>query len=188
MQPKVIVFSAPSGSGKSTIISYLMQQGFPLEFSISATSRQPRGQERNGVEYYFLTPDEFRAHIDAGDFLEYEEVYRDRFYGTLRSEVDRIAAKGKVTVLDVDVKGGMHIKEIYGANALTVFVQPPSIEELRRRLLGRGTDTPQVIEQRIERASFEMSFADKYDKVIVNDQLSVAQSDAARVVRDFLAG
>ena len=187
MQPKVIIFSAPSGSGKSTIIQFLMQQGFPLAFSISATSRAPRGTEQDGVEYYFLTPEQFRAHIEAGDFLEYEEVYPDRFYGTLRSEVDRIAAQGKVTVFDVDVKGGMNIKRVYGDRALSVFIQPPSIEELRRRLEARGTDAPEVIGQRIDRAAFEMSFADRYDQIIVNDQLSVAQSDAARIVRDFLA-
>ncbi|MBP5259918.1 MAG: guanylate kinase [Paludibacteraceae bacterium] len=187
MQPKVIIFSAPSGSGKSTIIQFLMQQGFPLAFSISATSRAPRGTEQDGVEYYFLTPEQFRAHIEAGDFLEYEEVYPDRFYGTLRSEVDRIAAQGKVTVFDVDVKGGMNIKRVYGDRALSVFIQPPSVEELRRRLEARGTDAPEVIAQRIDRAAFEMSFADRYDQIIVNDQLSVAQSDAARIVRDFLA-
>ena len=187
MQPKVIIFSAPSGSGKSTIIQFLMQQGFPLAFSISATSRAPRGTEQDGVEYYFLTPEQFRAHIEAGDFLEYEEVYPDRFYGTLRSEVDRIAAQGKVTVFDVDVKGGMNIKRVYGDRALSVFIQPPSVEELRRRLEARGTDAPEVIAQRIDRAAFEMSFADRYDQIIVNDQLSVAQSDAARIVREFLA-
>lgn len=186
MQPKLIVFSAPSGSGKSTIINYLMEQGLPLGFSISATSRAPRGQEQNGKEYWFLTPEEFRRRIEAGDFLEYEEVYQDRFYGTLRSEVDRIAGLEKVTVFDVDVKGGMNIKRLYGAQALTIFIQPPSIEVLRSRLEGRGTDAPEVIEQRLQRAAYEMSFASQYDKVIINDQLAVACGEAYTAVRDFL--
>lgn len=187
MEPKVIVFSAPSGSGKSTIINYLLEQGLPLEFSISATSRAPRGKEQNGVEYYFLTPDEFRRRIEAGDFLEYEEVYADRFYGTLRSEVDRIAAKDKITIFDVDVHGAMNIKKAFGDKAMTLFIQPPSIDELRNRLVGRGTDSMEVIEQRIARAEYEMGFASKFDKIVVNDQLSVAQCVALESVREFMA-
>lgn len=125
---KLIIFSAPSGAGKSTLVKYLLQQGLPLQFSISATSRAPRGEEKNGVEYYFLTPEEFRARIANGDFLEYEEVYPDKFYGTLKSEVDRILREGKNVVFDVDVKGGLNIKKIYGDRALSIFVMPPSVE------------------------------------------------------------
>lgn len=186
-RPKVLIFSAPSGSGKSTIINCLMTRGLPLAFSVSATSRAPRGKERDGVEYYFLTPERFRERVAAGDFLEYEEVYPDRYYGTLKSEVDRIAALGKATVLDVDVKGGTNIKRLYGESALSVFIQPPSVEELRRRLEGRGTDAPEVIEQRVARAAFEMTFADRYDRVIVNDNLETAQEEAYRVVSEFLS-
>ena len=186
-QAKLIVFSAPSGSGKSTIIHYLMQQGLPLEFSISATSRPPRGQEQHGVEYYFLSPEEFRKHIAQGDFLEYEEVYPDRFYGTLKSEVGRIGAKGKVCIFDVDVKGGLNIKRMYQDRALTVFIMPPSVDELRRRLEGRGTDAREVIEQRLAKAEYEMSFASQFDTVIVNDELSVAQQKALETVSGFLA-
>lgn len=135
---KLIIFSAPSGAGKSTLVKYLLQQGLPLQFSISATSRAPRGEEKNGVEYYFLTPEEFRARIANGDFLEYEEVYPDKFYGTLKSEVDRILREGKNVVFDVDVKGGLNIKKIYGDRALSIFVMPPSVEELRHRLQKRA--------------------------------------------------
>ncbi|MBO4370953.1 MAG: guanylate kinase [Paludibacteraceae bacterium] len=184
---KLIVFSAPSGSGKSTIIQYLMQQGLPLEFSISATSRQPRGTEKDGVEYYFLTPEEFRKRIGQGDFLEYEEVYTDRFYGTLKSEIERIGALGKVCVFDVDVKGGLNIKKMYGDRALTIFIMPPSVEALRERLEHRGTDSQDVIEQRLQKAEYEMSFAPQYDTVIVNDELHIAQRDALAAVREFLA-
>lgn len=186
-EAKLIVFSAPSGSGKSTIIHYLMQQGLPLEFSISATSRQPRGSEQDGVEYHFLSPEEFRRRIAQDEFLEYEEVYPDRFYGTLKSEVERIGAKGKVCIFDVDVKGGLNIKRLYGDRALTVFIMPPGIDELRRRLEGRGTDAQDVIEQRLAKAEYEMSFASQFDTVIINDQLSDAQQKALETVRGFIA-
>lgn len=183
---KIIIFSAPSGSGKSTIINYLMQQGLNLHFSISATSRKPRGTEQNGVEYFFLSPEEFRKHIADGDFLEYEEVYTDRFYGTLRSQVDNQLAKGENVVCDVDVLGGQNIKKHYGNRALSVFIQPPSIEVLRQRLESRGTDTPEVIDDRIARAEFELSFASKFDVVIVNDDLATAQAEALRTIKEFL--
>lgn len=183
---KVIIFSAPSGSGKSTIINYLMQQGLNLHFSVSATSRPPRGKEQHGVEYYFLTPDEFRKHIADGDFLEYEEVYKDRYYGTLKQQVDAQLEKGENVVCDVDVLGGQNIKKHYGARALSLFIQPPSIEVLRQRLEGRGTDTPEVINDRIARAEFELSFAPKFDKVVVNDDLQTAQQEALRIVKEFL--
>ena len=175
---KIVIFSAPSGSGKSTLINHLMSKMDVFEFSISATSRAPRGTEQNGVEYYFLTPEEFRQ--------KYEEVYTDKFYGTLKSEVERIIKAGKVAIFDVDVKGGMNIKKFYGERALSVFIQPPSIEALRARLVGRATDAPEVIEKRIERAAFELSFADKFDKVVVNDDLETAKAEIERVIKEYL--
>lgn len=183
---KLIIISAPSGSGKSTIINYLINKGLPLGFSISATSRAPRGTEKNGVEYYFLTPDEFRQKIQNDEFLEYEEVYKDKFYGTLKSEVDRIAESGKTAVFDVDVKGGVNIKKFYGERALSVFIQPPSIDELRARLEGRGTDAPEVINDRIKRAEFELSYADKFDHVIINDDLQKAEKEAYELISSFI--
>ncbi len=183
---KLLIFSAPSGSGKSTIINYLMEQGLNLHFSVSATSRPPRGQEQNGVEYFFLTPEEFKQHIAANDFLEYEEVYKDRFYGTLKSQVDKQLANGENVVCDVDVLGGQNIKKNYGDKALSIFIQPPSIEVLRERLISRATDTPEVINDRIARAEFELSFSDKFDVVIVNDDLGTAQAEALKVVTAFL--
>ena len=187
MAGKLIIFSAPSGSGKSTIINYLLQQSLRLRFSISATSRAPRGTEKNGIEYYFLTPAEFKARIAKGDFLEYEEVYTDKFYGTLKSEVERILNEGDNVIFDVDVVGGCNIKRYYGDRALSVFIQPPSIEELRKRLVGRGTDTPEVIESRIAKAAYELSFADKFDTVVINDDLETAKANALQVIRTFLA-
>lgn len=187
MAGKLIIFSAPSGSGKSTIINYLLQQSLRLRFSISATSRAPRGTEKNGVEYYFLTPEAFKARIAKGDFLEYEEVYTDKFYGTLKSEVERILNEGDNVIFDVDVVGGCNIKRFYGDRALSVFIQPPSIEELRKRLVGRGTDTPEVIESRIAKAEYELSFADKFDTVVINDNLETAKAKALQVIQAFLA-
>jgi guanylate kinase len=183
---KVIIFSAPSGSGKSTIINYLMQQNLNLHFSVSATSRPPRGQEQHGVEYFFLTPDEFRKHIENGDFLEYEEVYKDRYYGTLSTQVDSQLERGENVVCDVDVLGGINIKRHYGDRALSLFIQPPSIEELRRRLEGRATDAPEVINDRIARAEFELSHASQFDAVVINDNLEVALKEALDIVKDFL--
>ena len=185
---KLIIFSAPSGSGKSTIVQYLMKE-YPelrLVFSVSCTSRAPRGTERNGIDYFFLSPDEFRQKISKGEFLEYEEVYQDKFYGTLKSQVDSQANRGENVVFDVDVKGGCNIKKYYGNRALSVFIQPPSVEELRRRLLGRATDAPEVIEQRLSKAAYELTFADRFDKVIVNDDLAVAKAEAYQIVSDFL--
>ncbi len=183
---KLIIFSAPSGSGKSTIIQYLLTQGLNLAFSISATSRAPRGTEKDGVEYYFLTPDEFRRRIADGDFLEYEEVYTDKFYGTLKSEVERLTALGKNVIFDVDVVGGVNIKRFYGERAVSIFIQPPSVEELRRRLVGRATDAPEVIESRLAKAEYEMSFASKFDRVIINDDLTTAENEALNIIQDFL--
>lgn len=186
MAGKLIIFSAPSGSGKSTIINYLMKQDLNLAFSISATSRPPRGKEQNGVEYFFLTPEEFKQRIQQGDFLEYEEVYKDRFYGTLKAQVERQLEVGQNVVFDVDVKGGCRIKSYYGDRALSMFIQPPSIEELRRRLIGRNTDSPEVIEDRIARAAYELSFAPKFDTIVVNDNLEKAQAEALSKLKAFL--
>ena len=185
---KLIIFSAPSGSGKSTIINWLMTEHpeLSLAFSISCTCRQPRGTEQNGVEYFFLTPEEFRQRIANDEFLEYEEVYEDRFYGTLKAQVERQLEAGQNVVFDVDVKGGVNIKQFYGDEALSLFIQPPSINELRRRLEGRGTDAPEVIDQRIARAEFELTFAEKFDKVVVNDILDYAEADALAVIQEFL--
>ncbi len=185
---KLIIFSAPSGTGKSTIINWLMAEHkeLRLAFSISCTSRQPRGTEKNGVEYFFLSPEEFRQRIANGEFLEYEEVYANRFYGTLKSQVERQASEGQNVVFDVDVKGGCNIKQHYGDRALSVFIQPPSVEELRRRLEARGTDAPEVIDQRIARAEYELGFASQFDRIVVNDNLEKAKSEAYDIIRSFL--
>lgn len=184
---RLIIFSAPSGTGKSTIIKWLMEhEELRMAFSISCTSRSPRDGETDGVDYFFITPDEFRRRIDAGEFLEYEEVYADRFYGTLKSQVENQLAAGQNVVFDIDVKGGCRVKEFYGDRALSVFIQPPSVGELRRRLEGRGTETPEAIDMRIARAEEELSFAPKFDRVVVNDCLETAKEDTLRVVREFL--
>lgn len=185
---KLLIVSAPSGSGKSTIVQWLMQEHpeLHLGFSISCTSRQPRGTERDGVEYFFLTPDEFRKRIENNEFLEYEEVYQDRFYGTLKEQVERQCEAGQNVVFDVDVKGGINIKRFYGERAMSLFIQPPSIEELRRRLVGRATDTPEAIEERLAKAEYELGFAPLFDHVVVNDDLELAKAETLRLVQDFL--
>lgn len=183
---KLIIFSAPSGAGKSTIVNYLLSQNLNLKFSISATSRSPRGTEQHGVEYYFHTPEEFRAKIENDEFLEYEEVYKDKFYGTLKSEVERIVNGDGNVIFDVDVVGGCNIKKYYGDRALSVFIEPPSIQALRERLVKRGTDSPEVIESRIEKAEYEMTFAKEFDVIIKNDNLEEAKIKALKVVTDFL--
>jgi guanylate kinase len=185
---KMLIFSAPSGSGKSTIVNWLMG-GHPelnLYFSISCTSRAPRGTEQNGVEYFFLSPEEFRQRIENDEFLEYEEVYADRFYGTLKSQVEKQLADGQNVVFDVDVHGGMRLKEYFGDRALSLFIQPPSIEALRQRLEGRGTDAPEVIQQRLDRAAYELSFAPRFDRIVVNDDLETAKTEAYQILNDFL--
>lgn len=184
---KVIIFSAPSGSGKSTIVNHLLSLDLGLEFSISATSRAPRGQEQHGREYYFFSAEEFKKRIDADEFLEWEEVYAGCYYGTLKSELERIWAKGHTVVFDVDVVGGVNIKKIFGSDALSVFVQAPSVEVLRHRLESRGTDSPEKIEQRVAKADYEMTFRDKFDVVVINDDLQAAFADAEQKVRAFLA-
>ena len=186
MSGKLIIFSAPSGAGKSTLVQYLLGCGFDMEFSISATSRAPRGAEKHGVDYYYLTPEEFRQKVDNQEFLECEEVYQNCYYGTLRSEVERITAQGKNIVFDVDVVGGLNIKKEFGDQALALFIAPPSIDELHKRLVSRGTDSAEMIEKRIGKAEFEMSFAPKFDIVVVNDNLELAKAEAERSIREFL--
>jgi len=186
MSGKLIIFSAPSGSGKSTMINYLLKQDLQLAFSISATSRPPRGSEQHGVEYFFLSPEEFRQRIDNDEFLEYEEVYKDRFYGTLKAQVEKQLEAGQNVVFDVDVVGGCNIKKFYGDRALSVFIQPPSLEILRQRLEGRGTDEASVIESRLAKAEFELGFACKFDVVIINDDLEEARDRALKILREFL--
>jgi guanylate kinase len=186
MSGKLIIFSAPSGAGKSTIVHHILTCGFNMEFSVSATSRAPRGNEVDGVDYYYLTPDEFRAKIHKNEFLEYEEVYPNSFYGTLRSEVDRITGEGKNLVFDIDVLGGINIKKQYDEQALALFIAPPSIEVLHQRLIGRGTDTPEMIAKRIGKAEFELSFAPQFDRVVVNDDLEKAKMEAEKLIRQFL--
>ena len=188
MKGKLIIVSAPSGSGKSTIVRWLMEQHpeLRLYFSVSCTSRQPRGTEQDGVDYFFLQPDEFRQKIANGEFLEYEEVYTDRFYGTLKAQVERQREAGQNVVFDVDVKGGVNIKKYYGDEAMSLFIQPPSVEELRRRLEGRATDTPEAIQQRLDKAEYELTFAPKFDHIVVNDDLETAKQEALRLLKDFL--
>jgi guanylate kinase len=183
---KLIILSAPSGSGKSTIIRHLLNSGTPLAFSVSATSRPPRGTEKHGQEYYFLSPEEFKEKIGKDDFIEYEEVYPDHFYGTLKSEVEEQLKNGKNVILDVDVAGGLNIKKMYGNDALLLFIQPPSIEELQKRLEKRGTDSPEVVADRISKASYELSLAPYYDKVIINDDLEEAKKETLVIINKFL--
>lgn len=182
---KVIIFSAPSGAGKSTIVKHLLGKYPFLEFSISATSRPPRGEEKNGVDYYFFTKEEFEQKIRKGEFVEYEEVYAGSYYGTLQSEVERIWAKGHIILFDIDVKGGINIKRLYGRHALAVFIQPPSVEALKERLVKRGTDSPQAIERRVAKAEEELEYAKNFDRVIVNDSLECALREAEAVVETF---
>ena len=185
---KIIVFSAPSGSGKSTLIGRIMGEHpeLRLAFSVSCTSRPPRGAERDGVEYFFVSPGEFRRKIENDEFIEYEEVYKDRFYGTLRAQVEKQLARGENVVLDVDVAGGCRIKERYGEQALLLFVMPPSLQELRRRLEQRGTDSPAVIEDRLAKAEYELGFRDRYDAVVVNDNLDTAVGEALAKIHAFI--
>ena len=184
---KVIIFSAPSGCGKSTIINALRQRNqFPFSFSISATTREPRGEECHGVEYYFLTEQQFREHIERNDFVEYCEVYPGRFYGTLKSEIIDRNHRGENIVLDVDVEGGINIKKIFGAEACSIFIMPPSVDELKRRLEGRGTDSPEKIADRIKRAQYELSLSGKFDHIVVNDVVEKAVEDCENIVLEFL--
>jgi guanylate kinase len=186
MLGKLIIFSAPSGAGKTTIVRHLLEQNLNLEFSISATSRGMRHNETDGKDYYFLTPEEFRSKIENNEFLEWEEVYSGIYYGTLKSEVDRIRANGQNVIFDVDVVGGCNIKKFYGDEALAVFVQPPSVEELRNRLVSRCTDSSEVIEKRVAKAAYELTFANQFDCIIVNNDLAKAFEDAENCIREFI--
>jgi guanylate kinase len=187
-EKKVIIFSAPSGAGKSTIVNHLIKKFPYLEFSISATSRPPRGEEKDGVQYYFLSADEFRRKLAEGEFVEYQEVYPGRFYGTLVKEVKRIWDKGNIILFDIDVQGGMNLKKLYGGNALSVFIQPPSVEVLRQRLVSRGTDSPEDIEKRVAKANEELSYSENFDKIIINDDLGEAFAEAEKIVENFRKG
>lgn len=183
---KVIIFSAPSGSGKSTIVNHILGLYPELEFSVSATSRAPRGREQDGREYYFFTAGRFREMIEEGKFVEYEEVYPGSFYGTLKSEVERIWQKGHVIIFDVDVKGGVNLKRIFGDKALSVFISAPSVEVLRDRLEKRATDSPEAIAGRVAKAAEEMTYAGQFDYVLVNDNLEKAYAEADRVIGGFI--
>ena len=187
MKGKTLIFSAPSGSGKSTIVHHLLENHPEIEFSVSATSRAPRGEEKDGVDYWFLSEEEFRRRISEGGFVEFEEVYSGSFYGTLKSEVERIWAKGHVIIFDVDVKGGVNLKRYFGDSALSVFIQAPSVEELRKRLVLRGTDSPEAIDRRVAKAAEEMTYAPKFDRVLINDDLEKAFAEAESMVSEFLS-
>ncbi|TND08658.1 MAG: guanylate kinase [Bacteroidetes bacterium] len=184
---KLVIFSAPSGAGKTTIVHYLLEVFPQLEFSVSATSRAARGDEQNGVDYYFLSADEFRKRIAANEFVEWEEVYPDQFYGTLRSEVERIWRKGHHVIFDVDVKGGLSLKKQFGEKALAVFVMPPSVEALETRLRARGTDSEEKIQIRLSKAKHELEFATKFDKIILNDKLERALKIGEQLTGDFIS-
>ncbi len=185
MNNKVLIFSAPSGAGKTTVVRHLLDKYPFLEFSVSATSRLPRGEEVNGSDYFFLDKMDFIERIKAGDFIEYEEVYSGFFYGTLKSEVERIWSEGKIVVFDIDVKGGVNLKKLYGESALAVFVQPPSINVLRERLVARGTDSPETIEKRVDKASEELTFSKYFDRVLVNENLDNCLKEAEKLVENF---
>ena len=183
---KLVIFSAPSGSGKTTIVRELLKRFPQFEFSISATSRKPRGTEQHGVDYYYLSNEEFRERVERGEFIEWEEVYAGTCYGTLKSEMERIWAKGNVIVFDVDVMGGINLKRLFGDDACSVFIMPPSVEELERRLRGRGTDSEEVILKRIDKAEFELSKSNEFDFTVVNDVLADAVDEATKIIDNFL--
>ena len=187
-QGKLIIFSAPSGSGKSTIVRHLLRRDVPIEFSVSATNRAPRGREENGVDYYFLSSEEFKSKINSKAFLEWEEVYPDRYYGTLNAEVDRIWANGKQVVFDIDVQGGLNLKKQFGERALSVFIKAPSLDVLKERLMVRNTEDQENLNMRLDKAESEMAYAKYFDLVIVNDDLEIAQEQAYQKVMDFING
>lgn len=186
MQGRLIIFSAPSGAGKTTIVKHLLTTGLPLAFSVSATSRAKRDGEEHGRDYWFLTPDTFRERIAKGDFLEWEEVYEGQYYGTLRSEIDRLHSQGLHVLFDVDVVGGLNLKQQFGERALAVFVMPPSLEELEKRLRNRSTESEEQLKSRVDKAAEELTYADRFDVILRNGQLPVAQAEAVRLVKDFI--
>lgn len=187
MSGKMIIFSAPSGSGKTTIVKSVLEKGLPLQFSVSATSRQPRTGEINGKDYYFLSAEEFRKKISTNDFIEWQEVYTDKFYGTFKSEISRIWDSGNHVIFDVDVLGGINLKKIFGSSALSLFIMPPSVQELEKRLRGRNTDSEEIIKQRIDKAVYELSFAKDFDKVVINDNLEIAKEEVCKIITDFIS-
>ena len=186
MSGKLVILSAPSGAGKSTIISNLLKKDFKLEFSISACTRKPRGEEIDGKDYYFLSPFDFKNKISKNEFIEWGEVYEDHFYGTLKTEIDRIFAKGNNVIFDIDIAGGLNIKKQFADKAISIFIMPPSVEELERRLKSRGTDSEKNIQKRINKAKFEISFSDKFDKIIVNDNIDNAVKETEKILIGFL--
>jgi guanylate kinase len=183
---RVLIISAPSGAGKSTLVNHLLKSGLPLAFSVSATSRKPRAQEVNGREYYFIRTAEFKRKIKAGEFIEWQEVYQNHYYGTLKKEIERITNEGMIPLFDIDVQGGINLKKIFGDSALAIFIMPPSVEELRARLIKRGTETPEDIGMRVEKAFSEILLADSFDRVIVNDDLRRASGEISSVIREFI--
>jgi len=187
MKGKLIIFSAPSGAGKSTIVQHLVKQELGLEFSVSATSREPREGETDGKEYYFISPEEFRRKIQENAFVEWEEVYPEQFYGTLHTELERIWDRGRHAIFDIDVAGGMNLKKIYGERACAIFIQPPSMEVLEGRLRSRGTDSETSLRKRVEKAIYELEYASRFDHVLINDSLALALAEAEKIVREFLA-
>ena len=186
MQNKLIVVSAPSGAGKTSIVRYLLEKNPNLSFSISATTRAKRDMETDGKDYYFITVPEFQKRIADGDFLEWQEVYHNQYYGSLKSEVDRLGAEGKVVIFDVDVLGGINIKKYYGERALSIFIQPPTVEDLKKRLVGRGTETPESLQKRLDKAAYELTFADQFDVVLINDVLEEARQKANDLIHNVL--
>ncbi|MFP3598017.1 guanylate kinase [Chryseobacterium sp. SIMBA_029] len=184
---KVIIFSAPSGSGKTTLVKHSLEQFSELKFSISCTTRQPRGSEIHSVDYHFLSPDEFRQKIAEDAFVEFEEVYTDKYYGTLKSEVEKIWNLGKVVIFDVDVKGGISLKKYFGEKALSIFIEPPSIEELERRLISRNTDDAETIKTRVEKAEEEISYAGEFDKIVINNDLDDAKKEIESLIKNFIS-
>ncbi len=184
---KIIIITAPSGAGKTSITRYLLQKYPQLAFSISAATRSPRGKEENGKDYYFMSVEEFRHHIQQNDFVEWEMVYEGKYYGTLKKELDRIWDKGQTPMLDIDVKGAIHVQQQYPDQTLSLFIEPPSVDELRKRLFGRGTETDESLQARINKAAYEISFKHHFDHIIVNDNLEKACAEAEQLILKFLA-
>jgi guanylate kinase len=186
MKGKLVIISAPSGAGKSTIVNHLLEKGLNMEFSVSATTRKPRGEEKDGKEYYFISVGEFEKRVASGDFVEWEEVYKGQIYGTLKSEIQRIWSAGNHVLFDVDVKGGINLKKIFGNRAISIFIMPPSVMELEKRLVIRGTDTAEKIKMRVAKAEQEMKLAGEFDNIVINNNLDQAKTDTYKLVDGFL--